>query len=236
MSRQQAMAQIQAALAAQSAPTVLPKQAAGGAGGPGAALNSPVSLPHAAPSLDEILAANKQEQERYQGAAKHFAGQSKDYTAAQSKLAKDQDKAAKAQIGLAREQKREQDEQRTRTAAAFNKASQAIKSAGGIVQGTKIKLEGLPTPGSIMFPLLTLLFLFLILIPVNGNSRLQWLWYTIIGDAQIGSTAPPPGQTPTGGILQPPPSQNGQMTGAQLEEVRMTPGLQPFTTMETSYL
>jgi hypothetical protein len=46
-------------------------------------------------------------------------------------------------------------------------------------------LGGIPTPGSITLPLGILLFLFLIFIPINGHTRIRWLWETIVGSASI---------------------------------------------------
>jgi hypothetical protein len=228
MARQLAMAQLQAALAAQ--PTQLqPKQSTGGAGGPAASLSNSVSLPHAAPDPPTLILQQRNTQTPPQ-------------TAAQDQLAKDQDTAAKDQALLARQQKQDN----TRAQALIKRAQGAANTAGQIVKGTKIKLEGVPTPGSLMFPLLVLLFLFLILIPVNGYSRLQWLWFTVIGDAAINETAHAPGnqtpqqQLPAGGQGQEaaiplvPALSNGRLPVHPETGIDVS-AFQPFTTMEVPY-
>lgn len=58
----------------------------------------------------------------------------------------------------------------------------AVKKIG---KGTSITLEKLPTPGSIVLPLILLLVFFMILIPINGKSRIAWLWLVVTGNAQI---------------------------------------------------
>lgn len=49
------------------------------------------------------------------------------------------------------------------------------------------RLGAIPTPGDVWTPFFILLFLFLIMIPVKGHTRLMWLWLVIIGHAAIGS-------------------------------------------------
>lgn len=42
-------------------------------------------------------------------------------------------------------------------------------------------LGGIPTPGSIWVPFWILMFLWLVLLPVNGHTRIRWLWNTFFG-------------------------------------------------------
>lgn len=64
-------------------------------------------------------------------------------------------------------------------------ASSALQQAGNIWRNTKVRLGDIPQPGSILLPLAILLLGFFILIPVNGHSRLVWLWLTLSGNAHI---------------------------------------------------
>lgn len=48
------------------------------------------------------------------------------------------------------------------------------------------KIAGFPSPGSLAFPIVVLLIFFMILIRINGHSRMEWLWLVITGNAQIG--------------------------------------------------
>ncbi|SRR6266568_2650402 len=64
--------------------------------------------------------------------------------------------------------------------------SQAISQGR---RNARQRLEDAPTPGSIWLPLGMLLALLFVLIPVNGHTRIVWLFLTLAGHAQIG----PPG-------------------------------------------
>lgn len=46
-------------------------------------------------------------------------------------------------------------------------------------------LANVPTPGGVWLPFIILMVLFLILFPVNGHSRMMWLFLVIIGQAQF---------------------------------------------------
>lgn len=68
----------------------------------------------------------------------------------------------------------------------------ASKKAVGFGQGVKRgafranrSLANIPTPGGVWAALAVLLFLFLVLFPVNGNTRLYWLWLALTGNASI---------------------------------------------------
>ena len=57
-----------------------------------------------------------------------------------------------------------------------------VQDTVGHVAGT---LEQVSTPGGIFLPITILLIFFFLILPVNGMTRAQWLWLSIIGDAQI---------------------------------------------------
>lgn len=46
-------------------------------------------------------------------------------------------------------------------------------------------LGNVPTPGDIWVPFWILIFIFLVLIPVGGHTRLNWLWLVMIGHAEL---------------------------------------------------
>ncbi len=89
---------------------------------------------------------------------------------------------------------------------ATKEVGSAVKGAGdlsvkraqdtlGNVAGT---LETVTTPGSIFLPATILIIFFFLLLQVNGMTRAQWLWLSLIGDAKIGAspdaTTQPSGQ------------------------------------------
>ena len=64
----------------------------------------------------------------------------------------------------------------------------ALSFGNGIRQRAKQSnrfLGNIPTPGDVWVPLWILLFIFMILIPVNGHTRLYWLWLVIVGHAEL---------------------------------------------------
>ena len=46
-------------------------------------------------------------------------------------------------------------------------------------------LARVSTPGSIFLPVSVLVVFFLLLLPVNGRTRFEWLWLTLTGNAQL---------------------------------------------------
>lgn len=66
---------------------------------------------------------------------------------------------------------------------------------GGVSKATARVLRQIgsfPTPGGLLTPLVILFILFMILLPVNGHTRLMWLWLAITGNAEIGPPLTPP--------------------------------------------
>lgn len=85
---------------------------------------------------------------------------------------------------------------------AFERSAGATANAvQGIVKGTGVAVASLPTPGSLMLPLVILLLFFFLLLPVNGHTRLVWLWLVLTGNAEIqqggGSSSTGPATTPS---------------------------------------
>lgn len=91
---------------------------------------------------------------------------------------------------------------------AFQSSANATANAvQGIVRGTGVALGSLPTPGSLILPLAILLVFFFLLLPVNGHTRLVWLWLVLTGNAEIqqggsssstsSTTTPSSSSTPT---------------------------------------
>ncbi len=110
----------------------------------------------------------------------------------------------------------EQEEQEN----AFNRtANRTANAAGKIWRGTGLTLESIPTPGSLAFPLIVLFVFFVLLLPVNGHTRLMWLWLTLTGNASVlgdsgasvttgGSAVTPPSETLPGTGTTTPPSES----------------------------
>ena len=70
---------------------------------------------------------------------------------------------------------------------AFKTSGQKTAAAlRRVVKGTGVRLASLPTPGSIVLPLVVLLAFFFLLLPVNGHTRFMWLWLVVTGNADIG--------------------------------------------------
>lgn len=69
---------------------------------------------------------------------------------------------------------------------AFDASARAtVSTAKNIVHGANVRLGSIPTPGGITLPLVILLIFFFLLIPVNGHTRLTWLWLALSNNAAI---------------------------------------------------
>lgn len=81
---------------------------------------------------------------------------------------------------------------------AFDASAHAtVSAAQRIVKGTGVRLGSIPTPGGITLPLVILLVFFFLLLPVNGHTRLTWLWLVLSGNAMIsGGSLGTPGGAP----------------------------------------
>ena len=71
-------------------------------------------------------------------------------------------------------------------------ANATLDAIGRIARNTSVQIEKFPSPGSIMLPLLVLLVFVFLLLPVNGHTRLVWLWLVITGNASTGGAAQAP--------------------------------------------
>jgi len=106
--------------------------------------------------------------------------------------------------------KHQEEVERERNKSAFQKnAEGALSSGKRIWKGTNLKIGNIPTPGSIVVPLVLLIVVFFILVQVNGFSRLGWLWLVVSGQAQVTTSdqsgppanTPPPPKPGEGGII-----------------------------------
>ena len=70
---------------------------------------------------------------------------------------------------------------------------QTVSNAGSVLNRGKLALGNIPIPGDILLPLFILLLFFFALIPINGNTRLKWLWLAITGNASISASGGTPG-------------------------------------------
>jgi hypothetical protein len=110
---------------------------------------------------------------------------------------------------LLSEEEAEAERQRQQAEAersTFEKLADTTTSAlGKVWRGTSARLESIPTPGSILFPLIVLLVFFFLLLPVNGHTRLVWFWLCLAGNAdiQVGASVPPDTSSSSNGSTPP---------------------------------
>lgn len=74
------------------------------------------------------------------------------------------------------------------TTAIENAKSDAEKTVGRVVDTGKSlwgSLASVATPGSIFLPIAVLIIFYLLLLPVNGHTRIEWLWLTLTGNARL---------------------------------------------------
>ena len=69
--------------------------------------------------------------------------------------------------------------------ATLKAAEATLKNLTRIGRRADTSIGSVPTPGSIVVPLVLLLLLFLVLIQVAGFSRLQWLLLVLTGNATV---------------------------------------------------
>lgn len=81
---------------------------------------------------------------------------------------------------------------------------------------SRSSLEDIPTPGSLIFPLIILLVFFFLLVPVNGHTRIVWIWLVLTGNAEVAGSQESTGSTGGSGDFSfttpPTNSQNGNQT------------------------
>ena len=106
--------------------------------------------------------------------------------------------------------------------------AQATKRAIGSVQNG---LGRVPIPGGLAFPLVTLLILFMLLIKINGNTRIGWLWLVMSGNAALPESTgggPAPAPTPDTSSSTDTSTQNGVATGGGLPVLTYLPTYVPL--------
>lgn len=85
----------------------------------------------------------------------------------------------------------EQEKEHLEEANLYEKASTKVKQTSRGIRNTGVNvnrwLANIPTPGGIWVPFFVLMFLFMVLFPVNGHTRMMWLWLVLTGNAKIGS-------------------------------------------------
>jgi hypothetical protein len=148
-------------------------------------------------------------------------------------------------LAEAKEAERQQEIERKREIAERSEIEKTYRGIGALAQSmfqmgkgafhrSRSRLEDIPTPGDLWVPLALLLFFFLVLFPVNGHTRIMWLWMTITGNAQIGGALPQPTMTPVTPQAQPLNTQqqlqnfiNGQQAGTITTPPGHAPGHGP---------
>lgn len=155
MARQESMAAIDAAL---QQPSQMGGNAAGG--------NTSVTTPHVAPGVSTPTPITSQGK---------LTADEKRYIDAQRQ----------AQSDIERQAEKDATQQQERESAFDRSANATVNAAGGILRGTGLTLASLPTPGDLILPLGILLVFFFLLLPVNGHTRLVWIWLVLTGNAEI---------------------------------------------------
>lgn len=158
--------------------------------------------------------------------------------AASDKAASEAQKNTKHRLDvLAKQQREEAARKKADVIHARDVIEQSVKvsdSIGSIFKNVfgkgKAKLESLPTPGNILLPLGILLILFMVLLPVNGHTRLMWLWLALTNNAQIGNALIPPTANPLAGLTA--MSSVGSSSGKNPNQVGVTSQAQKNQTQQ----
>jgi hypothetical protein len=112
-----------------------------------------------------------------------------------------EDKEAFRRQGIVGKQYREDEKENFRRQEIFrqqeegfqakqqNLLSKGVGSAVGAVGSIKNGVGRISMPGGLLLPVLTLLILFFLIVPVNGNTRAAWLWLVLSGNASINGDA-----------------------------------------------
>lgn len=106
-----------------------------------------------------------------------------------------------------------------------NKVGQTKQSAQKRLSTTNKWLANIPTPGGVWLPFLLLMFFFLALFPVNGHTRLKWLFLVIIGQAGFNPVEPTTGWKPV-----PKHTQNNNGNGNSNQQVLYNQNTNPNQT------
>ncbi len=203
----------------------LKKQAEGKDTGGVSDLNTLIEENEPGPTTPAVIGAPPppaltKEQKQERAAQLEAARLNDDY---QKKLSKDQEAILKQQEALLGKEEadklRAEQLQEANKAAAIKAGQKALKNAGQIVHGADVRVGAIPTPGSIITPLILLLLFFFILVQINGYSRVQWFWQVITGASRVGTSAATPAVTSVGGP-------GGTITVGQGGEQPFSPGVE----------
>jgi len=189
------MATIQAAILASQPTTTTEEAAADDETDSGAV----ASLEELSPRQALYLKEQRARREEARRAAIQLSDEQEAILAAQEKLLGKQEA----------DKLRQEQEREAAKSQALKAAESALKSGQQIVHGADVRIGSIPQPGSIIFPLVMLLICFFILLAVNGNSRLAWLWLVVTGNAYVSDTAQ----------QQPATTQTGQGGGSRQQSV-----------------
>lgn len=89
---------------------------------------------------------------------------------------------------------------------AYSGAHKTVMDTADTIRDTGLNLWDslgrVPTPGSIFLPVSILLLFFFILLPINGHTRIEWLWLALTGEAEITGTKQSQKQTVEQDVLQ----------------------------------
>jgi len=70
-------------------------------------------------------------------------------------------------------------------AAARDQVDKTVQRVHGVGKEAWDGLSNVATPGSIFLPVSILIIFFLLLLPVNGHTRIEWLWLALTGNAHL---------------------------------------------------
>ena len=103
---------------------------------------------------------------------------------------KEQQKVDKAQEDLlGKEQaealRKEQADKERKEATLLGALEKYLASGKQAAQGAGLKIANIPTPGDIIVPLSLLIIFFFLLVTFSGNTRAQWFWLVLTGNAYV---------------------------------------------------
>lgn len=103
---------------------------------------------------------------------------------------------------------KEEAERQAKEATLLGQANKLLNSGKSTASKTGDWLGKVPTPGDLTVPLIILGILFLLLVTYNGQTRFQWLWLVLTGNASVVTTLPGTGEGPPAKTKTPPAGQS----------------------------
>lgn len=103
---------------------------------------------------------------------------------------------------------KEEAERQAKEATLLGQANKLLNSGKQTATKTGNWLGNVPTPGDLTVPLIILGILFLLLVTYNGQTRFQWLWLVLTGNANVVTTLPGTGEGPPAKTKTPPAEQS----------------------------